>query len=121
MISPVAAEEVRATVDRLTHLFGEDKRRMLLEIFLSDASTSLQRLQNAISATNRSEVADVSHYLKGACGMLQASYMQLLCSQMEAAAGKEDWDEVKLAYQSLTVLIDLLRSCAGEVAAGNNH
>src|SRR4030095_1549359 len=111
-----ADEEVRSAIAELRQRFGSAQAYKLVEIFLTDSSPTLKRLEEEVSAADGDEAASVAHYMKGACSMLRADHMRRLCSQMEESAGREDWEEVKSKHQLLEQSVEILRSCTSEFA-----
>ena len=110
--SPVSEAQVRDTLDRLCTLFGFDRTGKLLQDFLLDSATALDRLRLAIAATDSKEAASAAHYVKGAFALLQAPHMQMLCGQIEDGAKSGNWENVRVTQTVLDKSFAIFQACA---------
>jgi len=108
--APLTRDSAQATIARMRKLFGAADTSSLLKIFVDDGTTTLGKLEGCIGTANRDEVAALTHYLKGACGLLQANHVQMICEQMESAALEEDWEKVRQTHRALVESFDELRA-----------
>ena len=62
------------------------------DLYLSDATHTIARMEAAVAAARGAEVAALAHSLKGSSGVVGAKQMSSLCASLEAAVreGSED-------------------------------
>ena len=114
-------DEIQTMVTRLLNLFGKEKTRRLLEVFVTDCTAALERLEQAVASANAREVASTAHYLVGACGMMHATTMQRLCLEVEQYVVLDNWEELKSTCQALANSLENLRLCVNECMAQDDR
>jgi two-component system sensor histidine kinase/response regulator len=98
--TPAPDEDTDAPLDHdvlvgLRELQGEDDTDIVAELadmFLDDARSGIQALEEAVEEGDAPAVERVAHTLKGSSGNMGARRMSALCAQLEVAGASGDFD-----------------------------
>ncbi|MDD2811414.1 PAS domain S-box protein [Rhodoferax sp.] len=99
----------------LNDIFGDDPESLqrLLTLFKHSTKAALKKLQSAVAQNNATEVASLSHELKGSCGNMGMARMAHLASALEQAATQSNWAEAASLNQLLVqAFSDTLAACS---------
>lgn len=81
---------------------------LLLQTFLDDCSTYMQKIRTAVEAKNAEALAREAHGLKGAVANLQAKPAQKAAHQLEELGRSGSWDDAPIALEELEEKIERL-------------
>lgn len=74
----------------------------VLSIFCRNANQRITKLFDAVGSSDLQEIKNVSHSLKGSCGMIGASESFELCQQLENATQSNDIPRCREVLQDLS-------------------
>ncbi len=81
------------------------------DVFLSDLTQSLQKLQNALKKENWEDIGQVAHYIKGGAASAGFSDYAGLCADLQLSAQKGDMNQMLPLADDVISLGRQLRSC----------
>ncbi len=100
----------------LYELFGKEKARNLIAIFLAETKESLAQMQKSLADNDPSALAHAAHTVKGASGAMHAQEMYILCSQLELLAIKDDIRDASGLLEQLRIAFEQLSEIANRRA-----
>ncbi|MBI4370647.1 MAG: response regulator [Elusimicrobia bacterium] len=97
------------SVRQLANQEGDSAFKELIQSFITEASTRLVMMGQAMSQKNASALKETAHALKGASGSLGAWTMQTLCSQIEHGLESGTMDGVGELLEALSEELERVR------------
>ena len=87
----------------------------ILEIFLTDASSRLEKLEDALKSKDTELTVKHAHALKGAAGNICAEPFQEIVTQIERAGKNKDLSGASLLFDNLSNEFNRLSACAKKI------
>lgn len=97
-------------IESLIERYGEDALDSLLAVFLQRMPLDLQKLKQAMSLRDKTELKHLIHALKGSCSVMFANQMKQNCVDLEEAVVRDDWDQASSLSEYLYGSFDELKS-----------
>ena len=95
------ASEDPINLAMLEQAYGQEMTRELLAVFVSTAERLLELMDAARQRQRATALQLLAHQLKGASSAIGASEITRLSTNMEEAAGRLDFLQVRIAYEAL--------------------
>lgn len=88
-------------VSRLRRQFAQKDLETLAKMFADTTPETLGKIDAAILKKDAAELAEVAHYLKGACATIYANRAEQLCNRLEKFGKLGELDEAGSVYEQL--------------------
>jgi len=88
-------ESVRASLESLRGLGGDDLVRQMVSVFIEYSSGRVNALKSAVDSGDLTAAAEAAHALKGSSRQLGLNEMADACSAVEVAAKRGELDNAR--------------------------
>jgi HPt (histidine-containing phosphotransfer) domain-containing protein len=100
--------EIETELLQLAEALGGEEARQILDMFLEDSLSRLERLSRAVQTADDATARQEAHSLKGAAGSVGATSLWNICAGVESDVRAVDW------YRAASDVAEL-RQCLCEV------
>lgn len=107
---PVTQESSPVNIEFLSKRYRGQRLPAIVQAFLEDTEHAIKSLQKHFGNGDCAEIAKLAHQLSGSCGLLYASELQDLFSELEQAAKENATQQIADILQELPASFDRARS-----------